>query len=249
MQKSTYDHSIFYRRSDNGIVLLVVYVDDIVITGNDASGISSLKTFLQGHFHTKDMGQLKYFLGIEVMRSKKCIYLSQRKYVLDMLSETEKLGAKPSGTLMMPNQQLVKEGKLCKDPERYRRLVGKLNYLTMTQPDIAYSVSVVSQFMSSPTVDHWAAVEQILCYLKAAPGRGILYKDHGHTRVECFSDADWAGSREDSRSSSEYCVFVGGNLVSWKSKKQNVVSRSSAESEYRAMTQSVRNSMDSPTII
>ena len=106
------------------------------------------------------------------MRSKKGIYLSQRKYVLDLLSETGKLGAKPSGTPMMPNQQLVKEGELCKDPERYRRLVRKLNYLTVTRPDIAYFVSVVSQFiMSSPTVDHWTAVEQILCYLKAAPGR------------------------------------------------------------------------------
>ncbi|TYK11673.1 putative mitochondrial protein [Cucumis melo var. makuwa] len=198
MQKSTYDHSVFYRRSDNGIVLLVVYVDDIVITENDLSGISSPKTFIQG-----------------------------------------KLRAKPSGTPMMPNQQLVKEGKLCKDPERYRRLVGKLNYLTVTRPDIAYSVSVVSQFMSFPTVDHWAVVEQILCYLKAAPGCGILCKDHGHTRVECFSDADWAGSREDRRSTFGYCVFVGGNLVSWKSKKQNVVSCLSAESKYRAMTQSV----------
>ncbi|KAL4018605.1 hypothetical protein IC575_022205 [Cucumis melo] len=104
MQKSTYDHSVFYRRSNNGIVLLIVYVDDIVITGNDASGISYLKTFLQGQLHTKDLGQLKYFLGIEVMRSKKCIYLSQRKYVLDLLSERGKLGAKLSGTLMMSNQ-------------------------------------------------------------------------------------------------------------------------------------------------
>ncbi|KAL0545945.1 hypothetical protein IC582_015849 [Cucumis melo] len=121
---------------------------------------------------------------------------------------------------MMPNQQLVKEEKLCKDHERYRRLVGKLNYLTVTRPDIAYSVSMVSQFMSSPTVDHWAAVEQILCYLKDAPGRGILYKNHGHTRVECFSDVDWARSLEDRRSTFGYCVFVGGNLVSWKSKNK-----------------------------
>ena len=84
--------------------------------------------------------------------------------------------------------------------------------------------------MSAPTVNPWAAVEQILCYLKGAPGRGILYNNHGHNRIECFSDADLAGSKEDRRSTSGYCVFVGGNLVSWKSKKQSVVSRSSVES-------------------
>ena len=89
--------------------------------------------------------------------------------------------------------------------------------------------------MSSPTISHWAAVEHILCYLKEAPRRGILYKKHGHTRIECFSDADWVRSKEDRRSTSGYYVFVGENLVLWKSKKQSVVSQSSAESEYRAM--------------
>ena len=93
--------------------------------------------------------------------------------------------------------------------------------------------------MSSPTVNHWAAVEHILCYLKEVLGREILYKKHGHTRIECFSEADWARSKKDRRSTSGYCVFFGGNLISWKSKKQSVVSRSSAESEYRAMTQFV----------
>ena len=239
MQKSKSDHSVFYRRSTAGIILLVVYVDDIVITGNDTIGISTLKSFLQSQFQTKDLGMLKYFLGVEVMRSKKGIFLSQRKYVLDLLSEIGNLGAKPCSTPMVPNLQLTKEGELFEDPERYRRMVGKLNYLTVTRPDIAYSVSVVSRYMSSPTVDHWAAVKQILCYLKGAPGRGILYKNHGHTNIECFTDADWAGCKEDRRSTSGYCVFVGGNLVSWKSNKQNVVSRSSAESEYRAMAQSV----------
>ena len=133
-------------------------------------------------------------------------------------------------SLMAPGLHLTREGELFEDLERYRRLVGKLNYLIVTRPDIAHSVSVVSQYMSSPTVDNWAAVEHILCYLKGAPGRGILYSNHGHNRVECFTDADWAGSKEDRRSPSGYCVFVGGNLVSWKSKKQGVVSRSSAES-------------------
>eukprot|EP00261_Vitis_vinifera_P037237 XP_019078480.1 PREDICTED: uncharacterized protein LOC109123382 [Vitis vinifera] len=115
--------------------------------------------------------------------------------------------------------------------------MAELNYLIVTQPDIAYAVSVVSQFTSAPTVKHWAALEQILCYLKKVPGLAILYSGQGHTRIECFSDVDWAGSKFDRRSTTGYCVFFGGNLVAWKSKKQSVVSRSSAESEYRAMAQ------------
>ena len=237
LRKSKSDHSVFFKNTREGVILLGVYVDDIVITGSDTTGISSLKTFLHTQFQTKDLGTLKYFLGIEVSRSKKGIYLSQRKYVLDLLSETGKLGARPSSAPMTPNIQLTKEGELMDDPERYRRLVGKLNYLTVTRPDIAYSVSIVSQFLASPTVDHWAALEQILCYLKGAPGRGILYSNHGHTQIECFTDADYGGSKIDRRSTTGYCVFFGGNLVSWKSKKQHVVSRSSAESEYRAMAQ------------
>ena len=139
---------------------------------------------------------------------------------------------------MIPNVHLTKDdGDPFDNPERHKRLVGKLNYLTVTLPDIAYVVSIVSQFMSAPTVKHWAALEQILCYLKRAPGLGILYTNHRHAQIECFTDVDWAGSKADGRSTTGFCVFVGGNFVSWKSKKQNVVSRSSAESEYRAMAQ------------
>ncbi|KAK2985083.1 hypothetical protein RJ640_022961 [Escallonia rubra] len=183
--------------------------------GDDCTGITSLKKFLQTKFHTKDLGQLKYFLGIEVTRSKKGIFLSQRKYVLDLLVETGKAGAKPCNTPMNPSVHLTKDdGDRLDDPEKYRRLVGKLNYLIVTRPDIAYAVST------------------------GAPGLGLLYSNHGHSCIECFSDADWVGSKLDRKSTTGYCVFVGGNLVSWKSKKQSVVSRSSAESEYRAMAQS-----------
>src|SRR5262249_13853466 len=129
----------FYKQLEFGIILLVVYIDDIVITGSDYAGISSLKSFLHTKFHTKDLGQLKYFLGVKVSRSKKGIVLSQRKYVLDLLTETGKLGAKLCSTPMVPNEHLTKdEGESFDDPERYRRLVGKLNYLTvMTRLDIA----------------------------------------------------------------------------------------------------------------
>ena len=99
-----------------------------------------------------------------------------------------KLSAKPCSFPMAPNVQLTKEGELFEDSERYRRLVGKLNYLMVTRLYIAYLISVLSQYVSSPTVNHWVVVKHILCYLKETPEHGILYKKHGHTRIECFSD-------------------------------------------------------------
>ena len=109
MQKSKYDHFVFYKNSSSGIILLLVYVDDIVITGSDSKGILSLKSFLHSQFHTKDLGMLKYFLGVEVMRNKQGILLSQQKYVLDLLFKIGKLGAKPCSTPLTPNVQITKE--------------------------------------------------------------------------------------------------------------------------------------------
>jgi hypothetical protein len=236
MHRSQTDHSVFSLTSARGKVLLIVYVDDIIITGDDQQGIGELKTFLHQQFHTKDLGKLRYFLGIEVARSKEGISLSQRKYVLDILEDTGLLGAKPVETPMDPNVKLcVDQGELLHNPDQYRRLVGKLNYLTITRPDISFAVSLVSQFMSAPRHPHWEAVLRIVKYLKLHPGRGLLYRASGHLRVEAFTDSDWAGGPSDRRSTTGYCVFLGGNLVNWKSKKQTVVARSSAEAEYRAM--------------
>ena len=114
-------------------------------------------------------------------------------------------------------------------------VVGKLNYLTITRPDISFAVSVLSQFLQTPCESHWDAVIRILKYIKKAPGQGLLYEDKGNTEIVGYSDADYAGSPSDRRSTTGYCVLIGGNLVSWKSKKQAVVARSSAEAEYRAM--------------
>jgi hypothetical protein len=136
-----------------------------------------------------------------------------------------------------PNKKLVKdEGELCEDPGRYRRLVGKLNYLTIiTKPDISYTVSVVNQFLEAHQVSHWEDVTRIIWYLKRQPGLGILYRPNGHLRVECFTDADWTGSPLNRWSTTGYCTLFSGNLVSQKSKKQTVVARSSAKAEYSAM--------------
>ena len=121
----------------------------------------------------------------------------------------------------------------------YQRLVGKLIYLAHTRPDIAYSVSVISQFMHDPREAQLQVVYRVLHYLKANPGKGILFRRDAALALECYTDADYASSPIDRRSTSGYCTFLGGNVVTWRSKKQNVMARSSAEAEFRAMAQGI----------
>ena len=239
--QSQYDQSLFYKHTAGGkIAILIVYVDDIVITGSDEGELATLKNFLAQQFEIKELGTLKYFPGMEVARSKKEIVISQRKYVLDLLKETGLLGCKPATTPIDPNHKLRKDEKdVPIDKTRYQKLVGKLIYLAHTRPDIAFAVGLVSQFMHCPSEDHLQAVYRIIHYLKGSSGKGILLSKSRNRQIEVFTDADWAGCANDRRSTSAYCTFVRGNLVTLRSKKQNVVARSSAEAEFRAMAHSV----------
>ncbi|KAL9261953.1 Retrovirus-related Pol polyprotein from transposon RE1-like protein [Drosera capensis] len=215
MTRSASDHSVFYRHLQKKTIILVAYVDDLIITGNDVEGIFALKKFLSEQFQIIDLGKLKYFFGIEVLRSPGKILICQRKYVFDMLSECRLLGCKSVDSPMVPEIKLILEdGESLHYPERYRRLVGKLNYLTITTTDIAYPMSVVSQFMSAPRTTHWDAAIRIFRYLKGSPGKVLVYSDQGHSRITAFTNVDWADCPISRRSTTGYCIFFGGNLVS-----------------------------------
>ncbi|XP_019054887.1 PREDICTED: uncharacterized protein LOC109115373 [Nelumbo nucifera] len=235
-QQSNSDHTLFMKHQRGRVTDLIIYVNDMIITGNDSGEIATLQKQLTTEFEMKNLGGLKYFLGIEVARSREGIFLSQRKYTLDLLFEVGQLECKPADTPIVQNHKLGEyPNQVPINKERYQRLVGKLIYLSHTRLDIAYVVSVVSQFMHCPSEDHMNAVMRILRYLKSSPGKGLMFSKNNHLKIEGYTDADWARNISDRKSTSGYFTFVGGNLVTWRSKKQKVVFLSSVEAEFRGI--------------
>ncbi|XP_019416353.1 PREDICTED: uncharacterized protein LOC109327634 [Lupinus angustifolius] len=174
---------------------------------------------------------------MEIPRSSQGIHLYQRKYILDLLEESGMLRTKPSSTPIEYNSKIhSKSGTPIVDPTSYKRLLGKFLYLTHTRPDISYAVGFLSQFLAEPTTFHQNAVYRVLKYLKNSPGQGLFFSNNNITTIKGYSDSDWAACLDTRKSITVWCFFMGSALISWKSKKQNIVSRSSAEAEYRALT-------------
>ncbi|KAK3035781.1 hypothetical protein RJ639_033510 [Escallonia herrerae] len=230
------DHTLFTYRKGNIFLSVLVYVDDLILTGNNSTACSSFKKYLNDCFKLKDLRPLKYFLGIEAARGPRGLFLSQRKYALDILSESGLSASKPAAFPMEQNHDLAFAGSpLLSDPGPYRRLIGRLVYLTITRPDICYAVHVLSQFMQSPRSQHWDAALRVLRYLKAAPGQGLFLPADSPLRIYAFCDSNWASCPLTQRSVTGYFVSLGNSPISWRTKKQPTVSRSSAEVEYRSM--------------
>jgi len=230
------DYSLFHKKSGSSIVFVAVYVDDVLLTGTDLIEINNLKIFLHETFKIKDLGRLHYFLGLEVLYKEDGILISQRKFSLDLLKEYNCSHFTPFSSPLDPLIKLrADEGSLLSDPAYYRKLIGKLNFLTNTRLDIAYGVQHLSQFMHAPREPHLQAAFHMLRYLKQDPTLGIFMSNTDDYTVRAFCDSDWASCPDSRKSVTGYVVLLGDSPVSWKSKKQETISLSSAEAEYRSL--------------
>ena len=202
---------------------MLVYVDDIVITGNDEDYVISLIKQLSSEFALKELGELHYFLGIEVHKFSGGITLSQSKYAHDLLTRAKMLDCSHNNTPMPIKQQPTPTDLKKVDAKTYRSLVGALQYLTHTRPDIVYAVNKVCQKLNDPTEDDMKLVKRILRYIKGTINYGLKFIPQKSLKLCGFCDADWVGCIDTRRSTTRYCIFLGANCISWSSKRQPTV--------------------------
>jgi hypothetical protein len=233
------DSSLFIYSRGTDVAFLLLYVDDIVLTASSTSFLQRIIHALRQEFSMTDMGALHHFLGVSVQRQSASLFLSQRQYILDILDRAGMLSCKPCSTPVDTNSKLSANGAAVTDPSSYRSIAGALQYLTFTRPDIAYAVQQVCLYMHDPREPHLGAMKRILRYLQGTLDLGLHLHRTLPVDLTVYTDADWAGCPDTRKSTSGYAVFLGDNLISWSSKRQPTVSRSSAEAEYRAVANGV----------
>ncbi|WOG93565.1 hypothetical protein DCAR_0312851 [Daucus carota subsp. sativus] len=233
---SVSDASLFIYSRNNCIMYFLVYVDDIILTGNHSTIINDFVATLNAKFSLKDLGSLNQFLGVEVVHTSDGVFLSQHRHIADILINHNMANAKPVGTPLSTSETLrLNDGSCLTDASTYRKIVGSLQYLTVTRPDVAYAVNRLSQFMHQPTEKHLQSLKRLLRYLKQTIHHGLFLKRGQSIILSAFSDSDWGGCREVGRSTTGYAIYLGSNIISWRSARQKSVSRSSTEAEYKAL--------------
>jgi histone deacetylase 1/2 len=235
---STADSSLFLLQKPAVTMYFLVYVDDIILISSSTAAADKLVLSLGTDFAVKDLGQLHFFLGLEVIHRDRGLLMTQKKYSLDLLRRAGMLKCKPTATPMSSTDKITAaDGVLLSsaDATEYRSIVGGLQYLTITRPDISYAVNRVCQYLHEPRDTHWSAVKRILRYVSLTVSYGLHIRPNPSGVLSAYSDADWAGSPDDRRSTGGYAVFFGSSLIAWSARKQATVSRSSTEAEYKAV--------------
>ncbi|GJX49867.1 ribonuclease H-like domain-containing protein [Tanacetum coccineum] len=233
------DTSLFIYRRGSDTAYLLLYVDDIILTASSTAFLQSIIATLHAEFSMTDLGPLNYFLGISVTRNTSGMFLSQQKYASELLERAGMLTCNPCRTPVDTDSKLSADGDPVSDPTLYRSLAGALQYLTFTWPDISYAVQQVCLYMHDPREPYFSALKRILRYIRGIMPYGLQLFSSTTSSLVAYSDADWAGCPTTRRSTSGYCVFLGNNLLSWSSKRQVTLSRSSAEAEYRGVANAV----------
>nr|XP_043615796.1 uncharacterized protein LOC122587696 [Erigeron canadensis] len=234
--KSHADASLFIYNHGDTKCYFLVYVDDIILTSNNNKFLDHFVPSIASRFSVKDLGYPSQFLGVELIPTTNGLFLSQSRHIHDLLSLHRMDGAKSVNTPLCSSQVLTLEDGTPKvDSTPYRKLVGSLQYLAFTRPDISFAVNKLSQFMHQPTQTHWQALKRLLRYLKGTIYHGLFLKKSSPFELTAFSDSDWGGVSTAGRSTTAYLIYLGGNIISWKSARQKSVSRSSTEAEYKAL--------------
>jgi Reverse transcriptase (RNA-dependent DNA polymerase)/gag-polypeptide of LTR copia-type/Integrase core domain/GAG-pre-integrase domain len=239
-EKSKSEPTLYIRKRGNSILVVSLYVDDLIYTGNNEKLMEEFKKDMMETYEMSDLGLLHYFLGIGVCQADTSIFINQKKYAENILIKFKMQDSKPVATPLMSNERLKSEdGAKKADSTLYRSLVGSLLYLSATRPDIMFTASLLSRYMNSPSQINLAAAMRVLRYIKGTKEYGLWYKPVKDSNLIGYTDSDWAGCLDDMKSTSGYAFSLGSGICTWSTKKQTIVALSSAEAEYVAAARAV----------
>ncbi|GJT64341.1 putative ribonuclease H-like domain-containing protein [Tanacetum coccineum] len=234
-RRGTIDKTLFIKKDSRDILLVQVYVDDIIFGSTNKAWCEEFEVLMQGEFEMSAMGEMSFFLGLQVKQLPDGIFISQDKYVKDILTKFDMDSVRPAITPYEAAKTKLKDES---DPpvnvHLYRSMIGSLMYLTASRPDIMFAVSACSRHQVTPLTSHLNAVKKIFKYLKGQPKLGLWYPKDSPFQLEAYSDSDYAGSHGDRKSTTGGCQFLGRRLISWQCKKQTIMATSSTEAEYVA---------------
>lgn len=239
--RSAADHNLYFIHQQGNIVLLLLFVDDLLITGNNPTQIAEVKLQLSNKYKMKDLGLVHRYLGIEFQKTTSGIFIHQQNYSQKLLTDLDMQHCKPAAVPLPDGLILTSDTSTAEvDATHYCRIIGKLIYLTNTRPDLAYSVGILSRFMSRPQQKHLEASHHVLRYIKATTDYGLFFPKSDSLTLIGYTDSDHAACKETRRSIGAYLFQFAGSTITWSSKRQSTVSQSTTEAEYRALSEGAR---------